>query len=167
MITMKHGKTNKAGMTKKNTDVWTQIHGTQIHGTQIHGKVGIPKPKGTTHGSMRQPVGTTMQGINNGKPLKQDQEGRCDLMKTKKEKVKVKEQEKEKKVNQPTKRRNPKPMKQKKKRSILRTSRRWPRTNSWGSCANSPKNTDWRTTSKWKMDYLSCTPLDSSFQKHA
>ena len=85
MITMKHGKTNKAGMTKKNTDAWTQIHGTQIHGTQIHGKDGIPKSKGTTLGSMRQPVGTTTHGINNCKPLKQDQEGRCDLKKTKKE----------------------------------------------------------------------------------
>ena len=83
MITTKHGvhaMTIKAGTTKTNTDARVQIkagmtHGTQIHGTQTHGKTGAPNIKGTTLGPKTQFAGTTMQGTNNGKPSKQEQEG--------------------------------------------------------------------------------------------
>ena len=73
-----HGVTSMDGVTKKNMDVPTQIHGK--HRT-TNGKDGALRIKGMTPGANT----TTMLATSTGNPLKQEQDGRRGLRKTKKE----------------------------------------------------------------------------------
>ena len=73
--------TSKDGVTKMNRDVPKQIHGK--HRT-TNGKDGALRIKGRTPGANT----TTMLATSTGNPLKQEQDGRRGLRKTKKEQEK-------------------------------------------------------------------------------